>query len=1444
MPTLPRIDPTLNRLRPQPQSRRVEAGGGVSEAIVRLGEAGQKIAETLKKASLLHEKTKAQNELNASFKDIQSRAAQDPDTSADRLRHYNEEINKAIANSSKHITIPFERSVFNEEALGIGNIASVRLQNDFNAKNIAMAKVELDNYEKGTLEGYATSASDMEREKFKLDYEVKLKEKRDAGFLSPADYEKRRTTYQEEWETARAEYDISVDPVTTKKLIEQGHYRIGDLNKPDMIKKADTAINKISVDLEDSLYDKFIEGTLTIDEVLNAGVPKDEGGVGAKKARTLLKQLSESQTVTLKNIAENNNDALKYIDLVNKSLVDPVDRFRAKQIIVDSVSDGTIDNKEAKKISEIKSVLQDLKFNVSSDPFTNSIKTIKSWFGANNPDSRELAVSLRKLINGYEPGKQSESITDDILKESYNKTYPQVPLGKDDKVNDPKRERNIVFETMDKFLGFRADLEKRILKGVGAGVFSTIEGAGASLESMGKRGTALYVSPLMQVKVKDKTLAEHIGGAISDKAKKIREERLSVPDPGFIDQLSAGVGSMSTFFVPGLGIAKGLQMASFAPRVSAWVGISASSFLEASVEGGAAYKRAIESGVPSKQAGDVGSSVFWANVPLLAVTNRLGVFGEAGETIGRMLKTGVIEGIQEASQEVISNIVGNDDLLQGVASSFTIGAIVGGGTSVLSQNSVAELGPLDEAKIILDKLKSEKGQAQVFPEEQEQTTVSEDNLQTVESEEVNIDDMQDEDVLNTSFNKDQINKFTDKQRQRVLSLKIDNAQAEQHKQNIVNKYGSDITNPPKPPTTGGFDESFYEDNRRRLNSKERQKKEGGFVSNTSYKSTALDEYLTPISSRLNRIQPELRRRMRKFEFDTGQSVLKDQETALPLLETTRLMDQVDQADFDLARKNGDIAKIDQIVRKYGLKVQYDQVRNLLDDLHKRAKEVGLDIGYVENYHPRMIKDVQGFLDYFRNGQYWSIINEALTKKEIELGRYLTEEERAYAINSLLRGYGFSNIKLSRPGNLKQREIEVITPELNQFYANSNESLVRYIQTINEHIEAKKFFGKGEGSLDQSIGAYTARLLAEGKITPNQELELRDIFQARFNARGTGKMVSVFKNLSYIDTMGSPISAITQLGDMAWSLYRNGFYLSGKSFLKSVQGKSELTKKDLGIDKISEEFTDLSKSGKALKNVFKFTGFEWMDGLGKETLVNSSVEKLRKGSKRPTKKFKERIENVFGEESAQVIDDLKSGKMTENIKLLAFSEISDFQPISLSEMPQKYINGGNGRVFYMLKSFTIKQVDVFRNEAFDKIARGDVKEGLSNLIQLGSVFVLANASADVVKNIVLGRPTDMDDIVIDNILRAMGFSKFQLYKARTEGIGSATITSLRPPTKLIDSAYKDIRNIVNSNIDELNDLETIQSIPLIGKMYYWWFGKGHDKSNKKRGKKGVSFQSDF
>jgi len=679
-----------------------------------------------------------------------------------------------------------------------------------------------------------------------------------------------------------------------------------------------------------------------------------------------------------------------------------------------------------------------------------------------------------------------------------------------------------------------------------------------------------------------------------------------------------------------------------------------------------------------------------------------------------------------------------------------------------------------------------------------------------------------------------------------------------------------------------------------------------------------DRYLGSISTRLGNISESIKNKVRKLDYDIGKNLTADTLAVKPLLvKAKKNMTGNDFKDWDYARKNSDIPKINELIEKYNLRKEYDNFRAIIDKTRKEAIDVGMEVGEIEEYSPRVLKDPEGFLKAMGKDPQFPIFTRRINARAQELGispSELTKDQRADMISSMLLG---GNAGLSGVSFTKDRKIEKIPAKLNKYYMDSDAALMQYLHSMRKAIETRKFFGKipkrvakirtqlnnaekmvrelnknmggalskrqesklnkmiaqGDtskarqtleniqadsmpdelhnqlrkrrnkyiGLVKQSeayiakyaadrdytanIGAYIDELIINEEIKPGDELVLREIMMARFHEKGASGILRGYKNFSYIDTMGSPLSALTQIGDLAWAMYEGGFIPALKNAYLSVRGKSKITKDDLGLSFIAQEFADNDTLGAAVSKVFKIVGLEKMDTIGKEALMNTALENYQKQATKSPGKLKLKIQKMFGIETDGLIDDLKNGDITENVKLLLFYRALDFQPLTLSEMPQKYLSAGNGRLFYMLKTFTTKQFDVYRNEVFGKIKNGDRAEkiqGLKNLIRLSMFFVMANAGADELKDFVLKRTTDLQDTVIDNILRLFGVSKFNVWTARREGIGSAMIKQILPPFKFADSATRDILSSGDGK-----GLKTLDSVPVVGKLAYWHFGRGRN-----------------
>ena len=268
------------------------------------------------------------------------------------------------------------------------------------------------------------------------------------------------------------------------------------------------------------------------------------------------------------------------------------------------------------------------------------------------------------------------------------------------------------------------------------------------------------------------------------------------------------------------------------------------------------------------------------------------------------------------------------------------------------------------------------------------------------------------------------------------------------------------------------------------------------------------------------------------------------------------------------------------------------------------------------------------------------------------------------------------------------------------------------------------------------------MLKDSGLSIAEQKEIISIFRTRFGHNPLHKYIPRIKNTLYSMLLMKVSSVITQIGDMGWTVGRTGLYTipaiakaltnqlygyttwrfgtmpfnkwlgykEGKR--KSIQGM--LTKEDLGVEKIAQEFSGQSASSKFLDWGFKKIGFNAIDRLGKETYCEAVYQKYRTAAKKIVagkrylildearkKDFYTRLLKVFGTKEATdlVIQDLAQGKLTDDVKLLMFCEICNIQPVSKSEMPEKYLTGNWSRLGYQLKTFTVKMFDVFRREGF-------------------------------------------------------------------------------------------------------------------------------------------------
>jgi len=553
-----------------------------------------------------------------------------------------------------------------------------------------------------------------------------------------------------------------------------------------------------------------------------------------------------------------------------------------------------------------------------------------------------------------------------------------------------------------------------------------------------------------------------------------------------------------------------------------------------------------------------------------------------------------------------------------------------------------------------------------------------------------------------------------------------------------------------------------------------------------------------------------------------------------------------------------------------------EMQNALEDIRTYAREEGgVNVGYLEDYFPRNVKDYPSFKKYLdetldQDSRLRTEIEKALdeyaSKYNLPSRDLIPNDEAAEVVSRVLQGHP-KQPGASLPGSFKERSIDQITADMLDAYADPADALKLYVERAVDAVERRKFLGKkppeaktikGEGftdtlggdlgikmDVDDSLaGTVAKRLIKENNLSDADTVKLKEIIQQRFSGKTVDPWVQNVKGVNYMQVMGNFGSAITQLAELAYAFHFHGF---GNTFHSLFNRKENFNfTKLFGLqDHHIDAQTSAGGVMKVLDNVFGMVGLKKLDQLSKNTIMNASLKKYRKQalSKNGSKKLFEELAPAFGvEDSRKMIADLinikpGSKQLPKNVEELVFYKFLDMNPAALIEMPAGYTSAGNARILYMLKSFTIKQFDVYReaagkdiNKAFDARQKGDMKaalkfatSGIGKLTALATVFAAANASTDVLKDTLYGRPTKLDELTTNNLYRLLGISRYLSYKAKREGVARTALEMALPPTAVFDRAYQDIYNLYDGGEYKGTML---QGTPL--DMVYWRYLGGLDK----------------
>ena len=612
-------------------------------------------------------------------------------------------------------------------------------------------------------------------------------------------------------------------------------------------------------------------------------------------------------------------------------------------------------------------------------------------------------------------------------------------------------------------------------------------------------------------------------------------------------------------------------------------------------------------------------------------------------------------------------------------------------------------------------------------------------------------------------------------------------------------------------------------------------------------SINLDKVVGLMSTRIANISEASGDRLRKYDSNVSiktHDMLNDANIWLQSVKglPTKAKNEVSKALF-----SEDFTKAKAIMKAEGgeqLTKEFDKVEKILNKLGDKLEEAGR-ITKRDNYFPRFVNDKEGLFKSIGRKER-SRMEQALEKARkavIGRGYPLSPAEETDVINKALRGYPKEAFK---PRFTKQRGIQNIDDELLKYYSSPEEALHSYIRDAVTDLEKTRFFGKdikfreSDGvkffDIDASIGESVRKELLQGKMSHSEQRELEHLLSVRFGVgeRNPAGAVQDAKNLMYAGLLGNPVAAATQLGDLAISVYTNGFLKTLKGITKSLTGRTEVNAKDLGlVDAMAETFATTRKSSKFMRGAMKLGLFQNIDRLGKNVIIESSLSKYRGWSKTPKgiEKIRAKYGRVYGDDFDNFVRDLKDGRISENVKHFLYSEVADVQPVSLSEVPEMYLRLPNGRIMYMMKTFMLKQMDIIRRDSYNQIKSGHVAKGLGNLMKYGIILGSANTGSRYVKEWMQGRDVepDLPADIGENFLKMFAYNEYleeKLKEGKVFEVGTSLVT---PPWQMFDDI---LESAINNATEEEPDYLWTQYMPVWGRLWYQLYGGGLEKYEEK------------
>jgi hypothetical protein len=611
--------------------------------------------------------------------------------------------------------------------------------------------------------------------------------------------------------------------------------------------------------------------------------------------------------------------------------------------------------------------------------------------------------------------------------------------------------------------------------------------------------------------------------------------------------------------------------------------------------------------------------------------------------------------------------------------------------------------------------------------------------------------------------------------------------------------------------------------------------------------------------RIGNWSPRLQQKLYNMEYDVIQKIHDKHDEFhdyIRLIRRTYFAQGKEKKLFTKALNNGDFDDAKALLvnrfRSNPQKQQwasdvFDDAMTKVQSLGQEMKAAGINMPEdLQHFYPRRIKDMTGLRTWLQKHGGQQVIDDY----DARLAKYgdatdtrpkdLTAAEESTIMNDILRKHmkGTSKKATSAFG----RKIAKLNDQMMEFYEDPVGSLDLFIREAVQHIERRKFFGphlskaaktvdkEGFEHINTAVSKFTKELSDLKSKDPLAMEEVKAILNARFvgGERSASELVNKMRTAGYLTTITDYYNAITQLADIGIAMYRQGTYPVFESTMRLLTGKEFTKAKHLGLlREMATELTSPASIERFSHNMFRYSGFRFIDAVGKNLTLNAAFIKARRqlSTKAGKRAFIEKYGKSWGEDMPQLMNDLRNGQVTDVTKSFVFTELSGQQPITRGNMPMAFLNNPNGRIWYQLATWQMKQLNMFFQEIARDLAKGNAKAKAAATKDLLRAFVFiggAGVGVEEIKRQITGRQSTLDDLeTMPELMAQHALKNF---------VNTHFDYAINIP--FVEHAGQSVEAL-KGGMTEKEWGRLVQKMPLIGQFTYYWGMGGAEEFNKKK-----------